>query len=134
MTTTVEPAAYIPGVCNINHQEVAKRRKLGYIGTVAFVVLLALLLGFGANRYLRLVLVLPVALAISGFLQARNKFCVGFAAAGQQNATEGSQSASVVTDSAALAFDKARARKMNLQTALYAVIVTLLTLVIPVLN
>ncbi|MDB5175826.1 MAG: hypothetical protein JWM81_684 [Candidatus Saccharibacteria bacterium] len=134
MTTATQPDAYIPGVCNINHQEVAKRRRLGYIGTAAFIVLLALLLAIGANRYIRLVLFFPASLAISGFLQARNKFCVGFAAAGQQNAAEGSEQASAITDSAALAFDKARARKMNLQTALYAVIVTLLTLVIPVQN
>ena len=41
---TAAPAAYIPGVCNINHAEIARRRMAGYIGLAIFVVMLAVLL------------------------------------------------------------------------------------------
>jgi len=47
-----------------------------------------------------------------GFLQAKNKFCVGYAAAGLQNADEGSNDATKVLDTSAHTKDKQRTRKM----------------------
>jgi hypothetical protein len=56
MTSTTSADAYVPGICNINHAEIAYRRKAGYAGLVAFVVIAAVLFGLSANRYTRLVL------------------------------------------------------------------------------
>jgi hypothetical protein len=117
-------AAYTPGVCNINRMEITKRRMTGHIGLIVFIVVLALLLVFDVSRYYRLFLFLPAMLAATGYLQARNHFCVGFAREGKQNAAEGSVNASDVTDETAKASDRRKARHMNLQSAGIALIAT----------
>jgi hypothetical protein len=136
MTQTASPVsdAYIPGVCNINHVEIAYRRKIGYIGLAVFIVLLAILLALPISRYTRIILFLPAFLGAEGFLQAKNKFCVGYAAAGKQNAAEGSDSALDIIEKEAIAKDKKRARQMNLQATAIGVIVTIVSLLIPVFS
>jgi hypothetical protein len=133
MNTTPAPQtdAYIPGVCNINHAEIAYRKKAGYLGVALFVVILAVMLALSVNRYARLALFIPAFLAAIGFLQAKNRFCVGYGAAGQQNASDGSPKASSVTDTAAVATDKRRARQMNLQAAGIAAVAALVCVLIP---
>lgn len=130
-TTTPQTDAYIPGVCNINHAEIAYRKKAGYLGIAIFVVILVFMLVLDINRLARLALFVPAFLAAIGFLQAKNCFCVGYGAAGQQNASEGSAKASVVSDKAAVSKDKQRARKMNLQAAGIAVLVAVISLLLP---
>jgi hypothetical protein len=124
-------SAYIPGVCNINREEIAKRRRAGHIGVTIFVILLGISVLLSVNRYTRLILVLPAMLAASGYLQARSHFCVGYAAAGQQNATEESKAPSRITDNSAVAADKRRARTINLQSFCIAVVITLLSVALP---
>jgi hypothetical protein len=133
MTTTAN-TAYIPGMCNINRTEINKRQKLGYIGLTVFILGLIMLTLLTDVRWVRIILILPAILSVSGFLQARNKFCVGYAGAGMQNAGEGSAEASKITNAAALAADKHKSSKMNRQTLLIAVVVTALTLLIPVIR
>jgi hypothetical protein len=83
------------------------------------------------SRYYRVVLFLPAFAAATGYLQARNKFCVGYAGAGQQNATPGSEQASDVADKAAVAADKHKARRMNVQALVISVIATTIVGLIP---
>ena len=119
---------YIPGVCNINKAEIAKRRMVGHVGLAIFVIaLLALLVG-DVNRWYRIILFLPSLMSASGYLQARNQFCTGYARAGKQNAAPGSTTASVVNDEAARANDKSKAKSMNLQVIYIALIVLVITL------
>jgi hypothetical protein len=119
---------YIPGVCNINKAEIAKRRMVGHIGLAIFAVVLAALLLIGASRWYRIILFFPGIAAASGYLQARNHFCTGYASAGKQNATKGSTEASEINDEADKAKDKNKAKRMNIQAALIALIVMALTL------
>ncbi len=126
--------AYIPGMCNINHEEIKKRRNLGYIGASVFLAGLVVLLELVSDRWVRIILLLPALLGVSGFLQARNKFCVGYAGAGMQNASEGSAEASKIADDAALAADKKKSSKMNRQTFAISLVVTALALLIPVMR
>lgn len=123
--------AYIPGVCNINPKEVQKREKAGYFGVGVFLALLVLLMLIQAPVYTRALLFLPAFIGAIGFLQARNKFCVGYAAAGQQNANDGSDSASEISSKDDIATDKTRARTINMQALGLAVAATLLTLLLP---
>ena len=123
--------AYVPGVCNINHAEIAYRQKAGYVLTAVFIAMLAGMLALGLNRWLRVSLFLPAMLLADCFLQAKNKFCVSYGAAGQHNANDGG-SATSVTDEAAVKKDKARARQINLQAAGIGIVLTLLALAIPV--
>ncbi len=133
MPTNLIPAepAYVPGVCNINHVEIGRRRTVGYIGAVLFAVVLVGLLALSASNWFRLVLFFPAFMSASGFLQAQQKFCVGYGAAGKQNATEGSASAEAITDKTALSLDKRKTHNINLQSAMIALALTLLTLLLP---
>ncbi len=76
---------YQPGVCNIGPAEIARRRRAGHLALVVAVVLLAALVATNAPAMFRLLVALPAAGAVSGYLQARWKFCAGFAARGQFN-------------------------------------------------
>lgn len=122
---------YIPGVCNINTAEIAYRRKAGYVGLAIVIVGLIVLLLIGAPSWTRLLLILPAILSASGFLQAKNKFCVAYGAAGKQNASEGSDVAEDISDNSALETDKKRARQINIQSVVIGVIVGFLTVLIP---
>lgn len=129
---TASSAAYVPGVCNINKAEISYRRKVGYISLAVLVVLVVIFLMFGLSRWYRLILFLPATLSASGFLQAKNHFCVGYGAAGKQNASDGSDKASRVADQEAITKDKKRASTMNRQSVAIGFVVTLLSLLMPV--
>jgi predicted nucleic acid-binding Zn ribbon protein len=128
---TTADTSYVPGVCNINREEISKRRNIGHVGLAVLVTLLVVLLLVSVSRYYRIILFLPAMLSASGYLQARNHFCVGYAGAGQQNATPGSDKASEITDAKSKSADKARARNMNLQTMLIAAVITVVAVFLP---
>ncbi len=99
---------YQPGVCNIGPAEIRRRRQIGYLGLAAAVALAAVLLAFDAPAWTRLLIALPVAGALSGFIQAQTRFCAGFGMAGIQNMGElGDQIQ--VQDAAARAADRRKA-------------------------
>jgi hypothetical protein len=126
-----EATNYIPGMCNINPQEIAKRRNIGYMGLVASVILLALFIGFDAPWWIRLVIFVPAFTSATGFLQAKNKFCVGFAGANMHHADDGETVE--ITDAKSLLLDKLKSRKINLQAFAVAFIVTIAAILIPAL-
>lgn len=127
------PSQYIPGTCNLNLDEIAYRRKAGYLGAGIFFAVLILLLTFEAPRTARLALFLPAWIAAIGYLQAKHKFCVAYGAAGEQNATPGSTKADKVSNVADALKDKLRARQINIQALAYGAIAALVTLLIPAL-
>lgn len=129
--TSATVAAYVPGVCNINHAEIARRRMVGIVGVIIFGVIAVDLVTLSISHWWRLILAIPAFIAAVGLLQARSKFCVGYGSAGLQNADEGSATAAAVTDTTALGKDKQKARQINLQSACIALVITLLTLFIP---
>ncbi len=103
---------YQPGVCNIGPAEIRRRRQFGYFGIAAAVGLAALLLAVDAPAWTRLAVALPVAGGLEGLIQARERFCAGFAMAGLQNMGElGSQVE--VTDEAARAADRRKALRIH---------------------
>ena len=108
-----QEVAYQPGVCNIGPAEIARRRRSGHVGLLISVVLLAVLLAAGAPHWLRLALVLPVAVSAAGYLQARFHFCARFGSAGVYN-FEAVGSVVQVADPAA----RARDRRSSLEIGL----------------
>lgn len=120
---------YVPGVCNINPAEIKQRRNAGHFGLALFVVLLIVLVALDINRWARLVLIVPAIIAAIGYLQAKNKFCVGYGGAGLQHADEDDAALQVAADAAAI--DKKRAKSMNLQAILIGTAAGLATLLIP---
>lgn len=121
--------AYVPGVCNINREEVAFRRKWRNIGVITTAVLIIALFVISENRWLRLIVFLPAFIAAVGYLQTKNKFCVSYAASGMQNASEGSKQADKVAADAHK-LDQAKARKMNIQAAAAALLVAAIAVAI----
>jgi len=113
---------YVPGVCNINKDEIAYRRKAGYLGIAAYGLLLAGLLVFSFNPWFGLVLFLPAFIGAVCMLQATYKFCVSYAASGQQHALDDDPEAQAIVDAASRKLDKQRARKINVQSALIALV------------
>lgn len=76
---------YIPGVCNIGPAERARRRQSGIVGTVATIVLLAILILLHAPHAWRLLVFVPAAVGAAGFLQDAFHFCAGFGISGLYN-------------------------------------------------
>ena len=76
---------YRAGACNIGPAEIRRRRATGIVGLVATGALGLGLVAIGAPSSTRLLVALPATVAAFGFLQARSRFCVGFALAGVRN-------------------------------------------------
>jgi hypothetical protein len=102
----------------------------GHLGLAAFVIVLAILLATGANRFIRIILFLALFMSAIGYLQAKNHFCVGYAGSGLENATVGSNKASKITNKSALSADKQKSRQMYIQAGLIALIVTILAVIV----
>lgn len=108
----MDAADYQPGVCNIGPAEIQRRRRLGYAGLAAAVLLGAALLALDAPAWSRLAVVLPLAAGLSGLIQARQRFCAGFGMAGLRNMGElGAHEA--VNDAEARAADRNKALRVE---------------------
>ena len=108
-----DSTAYQPGVCNIGPAEVARRRRAGHVGSLAAVILLAVLVALGAPPPVRLLVGLPAAGAASGYLQAWLRFCSGFGSRGVFNFGQLGQTQQV-QDPDARARDRAKAYQIGL--------------------
>ncbi len=75
MTNTPAPTAYIPGSCNLGPEEISRRWRVGYLGTAVACILILLIELTNQPQWTRLLLIIPVYSALSGYLQARQKFC-----------------------------------------------------------
>lgn len=123
---------YIPGMCNINPQEIAQRRMIGNIGLIITLILITLFVSFAIDAVFRVIVFIPAFLAATGYLQARNKFCVGYAGAKQHHADDGE--VVTISDETALAADKKKARMINLHAITIAVLVTLIVVLLPAID
>lgn len=69
---------YQPGVCNIGPGEVAKRRRLGYAGLIIVAIFVVAQFRF-MHLLVNVGLAMGLAMAFEGLIQARMRFCAGFA-------------------------------------------------------
>jgi hypothetical protein len=81
-------AVYIPGVCNIGPAEIRSRQRVGIAGLTLTIVffILAVLLAFPPA--VRLIVILPGAMAANGYIQAWMHFCVRFGTTGLFNVSD----------------------------------------------
>jgi hypothetical protein len=107
--------AYIPGVCNIGPAEIRRRRAGGIGGAVVTAGVLAATVLTGAPKPLRLVAVLPAAMAATGFIQAATHFCAGFGMRGVFNFGD-TGATDTVEQAEFRAEDQARARTIMAQS------------------
>ena len=109
----VPDGAYQPGVCNIGHAEIRRRRATGHVGLVAAIGTLAMLVVVDAPAILRLLVVLPATLSAAGYLQARMRFCANYGWRGIFNVGDIGDDGQVA-DRAARAADRRLALRIGL--------------------
>jgi len=90
---------------------------MGWIGLVVTLVVFAALAWAGVAPLWRLVVFFPATVSASGFLQARFRFCVGFARIGVSNFGDLGQTQPVESEAARKA-DRARGLRLTYYAAL----------------
>ena len=131
LTAHASETTYQPGICNIGPAEISARRRSGHVGVIATVVLFAILVAIGAPPIARLLLAIPAAVAASGYLQARARFCAGFGSRGVFNfgalgTTER------VEDAAARSLDRRRSLQLGLSAVAIGLGVAVVAVLLPV--
>ena len=122
-----DPLTYRPGACNIGPQEIAYRRRSGYVGLAITAVLAVALVLLDTPPWLRLLVFLPLAGALVSLEQARRHFCAGFALAGIRNfGTRDRGRGQAIEDAAARAVDRRAALVLFGYCSLIAAAITLL--------
>ena len=124
--------AYVPGRCNIGAAEIASRRRTGHVGTAVTVGLLVALVALGAPPLARLLIALPAAIAASGYLQARLRFCAAYGSLGVYNVEEALGQTAHVDDADARRRDQARALQISLASGLIGLVVAVAAVLLPV--
>jgi len=113
---------YQPGVCNIGPGEVSKRRKLAYAGLVLATVFAVAQFRF-MHPLVNVGLAVGLAVAFEGLLQARLRFCAGFAQEGVFDLSEEGDDRQEVDSSEAHRKDIRKALKIHV-TALVGTLVS----------
>lgn len=117
------PETYIPGQCNIGPEEVNRRLRIGYIGLGLMVLFIVLAEFYALSPGWKLALFAPTAYALSGFIQARYKFCFLFGFFGLFSMTG---KKAKVYDPEQLASDRALAIRIVSQVFIGSAVITLL--------
>ena len=115
--------AYIPGQCNIGPDEIRKRNRIGFIGLALMIVFVIVAEVYQIPKGWKLLLFAPTAYALSGFIQARHKFCFIFGYFGLFN-TSGKRTR--VKDGIQLHKDRLKALTIVGQIFIGSAIITLL--------
>ncbi|WP_291150700.1 hypothetical protein [Flavobacterium sp. UBA7680] len=76
---------YIPGACNIGHEEINRRKKATIFSIVLTITVIVLLFMLDANKIWRLILFIPATSLGVSFQQWYFKFCVAFGIKGVFN-------------------------------------------------
>lgn len=76
---------YVPGTCNIGHEEIKRRKKATIFSIILTITVIALLMMLDANKIWRLTLFIPAASLGVSFQQWYFKFCVAFGIKGVFN-------------------------------------------------
>ena len=123
---------YESGACNIGPAEIARRRRAGHVGTALTIGVVALLVAIDAPPLVRLVAILPAAVAASGYLQARLRFCAAYGQRGVFNLGEEAGEVEAVASEADRARDRRRARQISLASFAIGAVVGLVAVLLPV--
>lgn len=123
---------YTPGACNIGPWEIRRRRTFAIAGFAAAAVLYVALVALGTPAVFRLVVLLPLWGGMFSWLQARRRFCAGYAVAGRSNFTDSHAGIQAVRDTAAHAADMQAVARMTRDSFLLAAVPAVLLALLPV--
>jgi hypothetical protein len=134
---TIDPAndaaelgRYQPGACNIGPAEIARRRRAGWVGLGVALAWAVGALFLGGGPLVRFGVVLPLAGAFVGFLQARRRFCAAYGFLGLRNFGPLGR-AEVVEDPEARRRDRAAALRLVGEALLLAAVPGLVFALLP---
>jgi hypothetical protein len=101
------------------------------VGLILAVALLVVLVAAGVPPAWRLLVALPATLSAVGYLQARHRFCAGFAMQGVFNLGElGAQTG--VADADAVRSDRAAARRLFAQAVAIGLLAGVVAVLLPI--
>lgn len=124
-----EATQYVPGVCNIGPEEIARRRRGGWVALAVTVLAFIVLVWTDVNPWWRLLLFLPATAAASGFLQAKFGFCSGFSRLGVFNFGPLGETQKVA-DEGARTMDRRRGNQITLYAAIIGAVVTVAAILV----
>jgi hypothetical protein len=128
---TIPGSSYAPGACNIGPEEIARRRAAAVTGLLATAGFAAALLVTGAPDPLRLLVAIPAAVTTIAALEARDRFCVAYAAQGVYNVDGPAGRATPVLDAYSRGRDRRRAARMILAGAAAGLATALALILLP---
>ena len=123
---------YVPGVCNIGAWEIRRRRRFAYLGFAVAAIMFVVLVAIGAPAWTRLFLFFPLASGMVSWLQARRRFCAGFAVARISNFTDGDGGRRKVEDDEAHRADIAAVRRMVRDAILVSLPIAIVAALLPI--
>lgn len=124
MQDTNSDISYKPGQCNIGPEEIDRRLRNGYLGLAGMAIFIIVDLNFHLPQIWKLVLFAPTAYAVSGFLQAKQKFCFIYGFMGLSSIT-GSRIFTKSKDNQLLSKDRSKAWFLVFQIFIASALVTL---------
>jgi hypothetical protein len=119
-----------PHTCipNIGPRERQRRLIVGIAMFAIAAIVAAALVIFGAPRAWRLLILFPAWVGAIGVFQVKEKTCVALASRGLRNLDQGDER---ITDAIELQHVRAQSRRVHVESALFAVALTLIVLVLP---
>ena len=128
----VTPDGYVAGACNIGPYEIRRRRRSAIVGFAIAAAVLVVLVAAGLPAWTRLLVLIPAWGASVTWLQARRKFCVGFAAAGITNFGDDDAGRVTITDPAQRAADRRRSLELIRDGLFIGLVITVVAVLLPV--
>ena len=117
-----------PCIPNIGPRERHRRLIVGIAMFAIAAIVAAALVIFGAPRAWRLFILFPTWVGAIGVFQVKEKTCVALAARGLRNLDQGDER---ITDAIELQHVRTQSRRVHIESALFALAVTLIVLVLP---
>ena len=121
--------SYLAGQCNLGPEEIRRRMNIGWLGTVLTILVILVLEIMDASRPYRILVLPAIGVALSGFLQARQKFCYLYGWRGVFSIT-GRKKFEKVTDNADLKKDRRTAIQIVVMVLVGSILLTAVYMVI----
>lgn len=128
----VTPDGYVAGACNIGPYEIRRRRRSAIVGYAIAAGVLAVLVAAGLPAWTRFLVLIPAWGASVTWLQARRRFCVGFAAAGIANFGDDDAGRVSITDPAQRAADRRKSLELIRDGFAMGLVITVIGVLLPV--
>jgi hypothetical protein len=81
----MDKSQYIPGVCNIGEAEIKQRKRIGWTGLAAAIIIWIIFDLTHAAAFWKIILFFPAFMGATGLIQGFGHFCAGFGMKGVFN-------------------------------------------------